>query len=73
MAARVEKLEGSHSRPASGVEVLAEDLDRIAREVKEMKGASDDYKARDLDFAGAITIQVRRRAFCDRIGPSAPR
>lgn len=37
IAARVEKLEESHSRAASVIEVLAEDIDRLAHEVKEMK------------------------------------
>jgi hypothetical protein len=37
IAARVEKLERSHDRAASVIEILAEDIDRLAHEVKEMK------------------------------------
>ena len=37
IAARVEKLERGHDRTASVIEVLVEDIDRIAHEVKEMK------------------------------------
>jgi hypothetical protein len=37
IAVRVEKLERSHDRSASVIEILVEDIDRLAREVKEMK------------------------------------
>lgn len=37
IATRVEKLEQGHSRAASVIEVLAEDIDRLAHEVKEIK------------------------------------
>jgi hypothetical protein len=37
IAARVEKLERSHGRTASVIEVLVEDIDRLAREVKDIK------------------------------------
>ncbi|MBV8775033.1 MAG: ORF6N domain-containing protein [Deltaproteobacteria bacterium] len=37
IAARVEKLERSHDRTASVIEVLVEDIDRVARELKDMK------------------------------------
>ncbi len=37
IAARVDKLERSHDRTASVIEVLVEDIDRLARDVKEMK------------------------------------
>jgi hypothetical protein len=37
IAARIEKLEEGHTRAASVIEVLAEDIDRLAHEVKEMK------------------------------------
>jgi hypothetical protein len=37
IAARVEKLERSHDRSASVIEILVEDIDRLAHEVKEMK------------------------------------
>jgi hypothetical protein len=37
IAARVEKLEHSHDRSASVIEILVEDIDRLAHEVKEMK------------------------------------
>jgi hypothetical protein len=35
--ARVDKLERGHDRTASVIEVLVEDIDRLAREVKDMK------------------------------------
>lgn len=37
IAARVEKLERGHERTASVIEVLVEDIDRLAHEVKDMK------------------------------------
>jgi phage regulator Rha-like protein len=37
IAARVEKLESGHERTASVIEVLVDDIDRLAREVKDMK------------------------------------
>ncbi len=37
IAARVEKLERGHDRSASVIEILVEDIDRLAREVKDMK------------------------------------
>jgi phage regulator Rha-like protein len=37
IAARVEKLERGHDRTASVIEVLVEDIDRLAHELKEMK------------------------------------
>jgi hypothetical protein len=37
IAARVEKLERGNQRTVSVIEVLVEDIDRLAREVKEMK------------------------------------
>jgi ORF6N domain len=37
IAARVEKLERSRDRSASVIEILVEDIDRLAHEVKEMK------------------------------------
>jgi len=37
LGSRIEKLEHGHERTASVIEILAEDIDRIAREVKEMK------------------------------------
>jgi hypothetical protein len=37
IAARLEKLERGQDRSASVIEILVEDIDRIAREVKEMK------------------------------------
>jgi hypothetical protein len=37
IAARVEKLERGHQRSASVIEILVEDIDRLAHEVKEMK------------------------------------
>ena len=37
IAARVEKLERGHDRSASVIEILIEDIDRLAHEVKDMK------------------------------------
>jgi hypothetical protein len=37
IAARVEKLERSHDRTASVIEVLVEDIDRLAHDVRQMK------------------------------------
>lgn len=37
IAARLEKLERGHERTASVIEILVEDIDGLAREVKEMK------------------------------------
>ena len=37
LEARVEKLERGHDRTASVIGVLVEDIDRLAREVKDMK------------------------------------
>ena len=37
IAARIEKLERGHERTASVIEVLVEDIDRLAGEVKDMK------------------------------------
>jgi hypothetical protein len=39
IAARVEKLERGHNRTASVIEVLVDDIDRLAREVKDMATA----------------------------------
>lgn len=46
IAARVEKLERSHERTASVIEVLVEDIDRLAHEVKEMKALPPVTKRR---------------------------
>jgi len=46
IAARVEKLERGHDRTASAIEVLVEDIDRIAREVKDMKALTQVTKRR---------------------------
>jgi hypothetical protein len=37
IAVRVEKLERGHERTASVIEILVEDIDRLAHEVKDMK------------------------------------
>ena len=37
IAARVDKLERSHKRAASVIEILVEDIDRVAKEVRQMK------------------------------------
>jgi len=47
IAARVEKLERSHDRSASVIEILAEDIDRLAHEVKEMKVLNPHHVARE--------------------------
>jgi ORF6N domain len=46
IAARVEKLERGHDRTASVIEVLVEDIDRLAREVKDMKALPPVTKRR---------------------------
>lgn len=46
IAARVEKLERGHDRSASIIEILAEDIDRLAHEVKEMKALPPVTKRR---------------------------
>jgi hypothetical protein len=46
IAARVEKLERSHDRTASVIEVLVDDIDRIARDVKDMKSLPPAKKRR---------------------------
>jgi hypothetical protein len=37
IAARIEKLERSHDRSASVIEILVEDIDRLAQDVRQMK------------------------------------
>jgi hypothetical protein len=49
IAARVEKLERGHNRTASVIEVLVDDIDRLAREVKDMK-ALPPVKRRRIGF-----------------------
>jgi hypothetical protein len=46
IAARVEKLERGHDRTASVIEVLVDDIDRLAREVKDMKALPPVTKRR---------------------------
>jgi hypothetical protein len=46
LTARVEKLERGHDRTASVIEVLVEDIDRLAREVKDMKAMPPANKRR---------------------------
>jgi hypothetical protein len=46
IAARVEKLERGHDRTASVIEVLVDDIDRLAREVKDMKSLPPAKKRR---------------------------
>jgi hypothetical protein len=46
IAARVEKLERGHDRTASVIEVLVEDIDRLAHEVKDMKALPPVTKRR---------------------------
>ena len=49
IATRLEKLERGHDRTASVIEVLVEDIDRLARELKEMK-ALPPVKKRRIGF-----------------------
>jgi hypothetical protein len=44
IAARLEKLERGHDRTASAIEVLVEDIDRLALEVKQMKAVPPSSK-----------------------------
>lgn len=46
IAARVEKLERSHDRTASVIEVLVEDIDRLAHDVRQMKKLPEPHKRR---------------------------
>jgi hypothetical protein len=46
IAARVEKLERSHSRTASVIEVLVEDIDRLGRRIEQIKPPSPYGKRR---------------------------
>jgi hypothetical protein len=46
IAARVEKLERGHDRTTSVIEVLVDDIDRFAREVKDMKSVPPPKKRR---------------------------
>ena len=46
IAARVEKLERGRDRTASVIEVLVDDIDRLAREVKDMKSLPPAKKRR---------------------------
>jgi hypothetical protein len=46
IAARVKELERGHDRSASVIEILAEDIDRLAPEVKEMKALPPVTKRR---------------------------
>jgi ORF6N domain len=55
IAARVEKLEDGQSRAASVIEVLAEDIDRLAHEVKEMKALPRSRSARSVSGSARET------------------
>ena len=46
IAARMERLERGHARTASVIEVLVEDIDRLAGEVKQMKAIPAATKRR---------------------------
>jgi hypothetical protein len=52
IAARVEKLERGHDRASSVIEVLVEDIDRLAREVKNMKALPPVTKRKIGFFTG---------------------
>ena len=49
IAARMEKLENRHDRTASVIEVLVEDIERLAPEVKDIK-ALPSIKKRKIGF-----------------------
>jgi hypothetical protein len=46
LATRIEKLERGHHRTGSVIEVLVEDIDRLAHEVKQMKAVPPEPKRR---------------------------
>jgi ORF6N domain len=46
IAGRVDKLERSHKRAASVIEILVEDIDRVAKEVRQMKALPPPKKNR---------------------------
>jgi hypothetical protein len=52
IAARIEKLERGHSRTASVIDVLVEDIDRLAGEVKDMKALPPVTKRKIGFFTG---------------------
>jgi len=54
IAARIDKLERGHHRTASVIEVLVEDIDRLAHEVKDMKALPPVTK-RKIGFRWAMT------------------
>lgn len=51
LATRIEKLERGHNRTASVIEVIVEDIDRLALEVKQMKALPPPPKKRRIGFA----------------------
>jgi hypothetical protein len=51
IAVRVDKLERSHKRTASVIEILVEDIDRVAQEVRQMKALPAPRKRRIFTFA----------------------
>jgi len=52
IAARIDKLERGHGRTASVIEVLVEDIDRLAHEVKDMKALPPVTKRKIGFFTG---------------------
>lgn len=52
IAARVEKLERGHDRSASVIEILVEDIDRLAHEVKEIKALPPTTKRKIGFYTG---------------------
>jgi hypothetical protein len=52
LAARIDKLERGHDRTASVIEVLVEDIDRLAGEVKDMKALPPVTKRKIGFFTG---------------------
>ena len=57
IAARVEKLEHGHDRTASVIEVLVEDIDRLAREVKDMKALPPTPNAASVSAWATMPIE----------------
>jgi hypothetical protein len=50
LASRIEKLERGHSRTASVIEVLIEDIDRLGRKVEQIRTPPSPYSRRRIGF-----------------------
>ena len=57
IAARIEKLEASHDRTVSVIEILVDDIDQLSHEVKEMKALPPPSKRRIGFHPGPATRQ----------------